>query len=205
MSRDRRRWWRCCCPIHPSLLLPSFPSPFLSLSLPLAPCPAHRLKFKYCNVVLPGRPCTFPLISERASERPDANHRLTDSEERRNESCEPRLLIGQCRRRRRRAVPRGRREGRAQQSSRQSRAIPPSLPPSLARLRPFVLRNRFAAAVKFLSKVTPPFLLPRPRPLSHSPACVRRNSSYLWIRYSLLQGPDISFFDFIGVRLEAEY
>ena len=136
MSRDRRRWWRCCCPIHPSLLLPSFPSPFLSLSLPLAPCPAHRLKFKYCNVV-PGSPVYLPS-HQRTGERAPRRESPTDSEERRNESCEPRLLIGQCRRRRRRAVPRGRREGRAQQSSRQSRAIPPSLPPSLARLRPSV-------------------------------------------------------------------
>ena len=137
MSRDRRRWWRRCCPIHSSLLLPSFPSPFLSLSFPLAPCPAHRLKFKYCNVV-PGSPVYLPS-HQRTGERAPRRESPTDSEERRNESCEPRLLIGQCRRRhrrRRRAVPRGRREGRAQQSSRQSRAIPPSLPRPPPSVRP---------------------------------------------------------------------
>ena len=118
MSRDRR----CCLLFDPLPLSPT-------LSLPLAPAqpPAHKSQVQ---ILQRGSRVarTSPFIS-KSNGRPDANHRLRGKEERilratpldRSVSTPPP----------RRAVPRGRREGRAQQSSRQSRAIPPSL----ARLR----------------------------------------------------------------------
>lgn len=97
-------------------------------------------------------------------------------------------------------VPQGLKR-RAQQSNRQSYLIP--------RIPSPFLRNNFAAAVKFLSKVIPPFLPPlrlarypsRSLSLSLSIARVRRNSLPLPLSggYNLLQGLVTSSLDLIGI------